>query len=325
MSANANSAQDLQRAAALLRSGGLVAFPTETVYGLGAAAINATAVARIFEAKGRPRFDPLIVHLATSEWLAHYVVAVPPEAQRLAATFWPGPLTLVLPKQPIIPEIVTAGLPTVAVRVPAHPMARALIQTAGVPVAAPSANRFGHISPTTAEAVHEELGGRVDFILDGGATQHGIESTVVAFENNTPIILRPGPITRETIESLLGKPVKMAAAHLGGQASAPRPQSPGQFPRHYAPRTPLQIVANAADFPLPEGKRVGLLAFQDAAAGFAVVERLSPKGDLRQAAANLFSAMRRLDHAHLDLIVAEAVPENGLGLAIMDRLRKASF
>lgn len=304
------------RAAAILRAGRLVAFPTETVYGLGADATNALAVARVFEVKDRPRFDPLIIHLGAPDWLGRYVEAVPDEARRLAEKFWPGPLTLVLPKRAAIPDIVTSGLPTVAARVPAHPVARAMILEAGVPVAAPSANQFGRISPTTAQAVVEELGDRVDLILDAGPTTHGIESTIVAFGKKGPQLLRPGPVTMEELADCLGREVSVAAP--AGVA----PESPGMLTTHYAPRTPLRLL----DMNATLAGRIGLLAFRKprSAMGFAAVETLSGAGDLREAAANLFAALRRLDAAGLDIIVAEPVPETGLGRAIMDRLRKAA-
>jgi len=297
-----------------------VAFPSETVYGLGADATNPTAVVRIFEAKERPHFDPLIVHLADAGWLERCVSSVPAEASRLAGRFWPGPLTLVLPKRERIPDIVTAGLRNVAVRVPSHPVAHAMIEQADVPVAAPSANRFGHISPTTAEAVRQELGDRIDLILDGGPTAHGVESTIVAFGPDGPRILRPGPITREELCDSLGREVGIASR------SGHAPEAPGQLDRHYAPRTPLRLVKRAEEFVAPRGKKVGLLAFRGTTPDtrFTAIEVLSPRGDLRHAATNLFGAMRRLDAAGLDLIVAEPVPAAGIGLAIMDRLRRAA-
>lgn len=310
----------ITRAAAVLRGGGLVAFPTETVYGLGAVAIDARAVARIFEAKERPHFDPLIIHLGSADWLERCVASVPPEAGRLAERFWPGPLTLVLPKRENIPDIVTSGLPTVAVRMPAHPVARALIHATGAPVAAPSANRFGQLSPTTAQAVEEELGGRVDMILDGGPTQLGIESTIVALGETGPRLLRPGPVTLEELCECLGREVVVASG------SSATPESPGMLIRHYAPRTPLRVLVQSAAPIAPNDRRVGLLAFRSAptSGNFAAVETLSATGDLREAAANLFAALRRLDAAGVDAIVAEPVPEAGLGRAIMDRLRKAA-
>ncbi len=309
----------ITRGAAILRAGGLVAFPTETVYGLGAVATDARAVARIFEAKERPHFDPLIIHLGGPDWLERYVTSLPPEAERLAQRFWPGPMTLVLPKRDNIPDIVTSGLPTVAVRMPAHPVARALIQATGTAVAAPSANRFGQLSPTAAQAVEEEIGLRVDLILDGGPTQLGIESTIVAFGDTGPRLLRPGPVTLEELSECLGRDVAVAT---GPSAT---PESPGMLLRHYAPNTRLRITDPAAAAGM-KGRRTGLLAFRTAptSADFAAMEILSATGDLREAAANLFAALRRLDAAGVEEIIAEPVPESGLGRAIMDRLRKAS-
>jgi L-threonylcarbamoyladenylate synthase len=310
----------VKHGAAILRKGGLVAFPSETVYGLGADATNPTAVARIFEVKQRPQFNPLIVHLADASWLERCVESVPEEANRLAERFWPGPLTLVLPKRAVIPDIVTAGLPTVAVRVPSHPIAHALIVEADLPMAAPSANRFGHISPTTAQAVAEDLSGSIELILDGGHTEHGLESSVVAFGASGPRLLRPGPITREELSKCLGRDVALASMAAGA------PESPGQLQRHYAPHTPLKLVTSSTAFVPLHGKKAGLLAFRRtlSSKSFETIEVLSMSGDLCEAAANLFSAMRRLDEAGLDLIVAESIPETGLGLAIMDRLRKAA-
>jgi len=315
-SARNDFASAIARASAVLRAGGLVAFPTETVYGLGADATNARAVARLFEAKERPHFDPLIVHLGAADWLERCVTDVPREARRLAQRFWPGPLTLVLPKRESIPDIVTSGLPTVAVRVPSHPVAHALICALDQPVAAPSANRFGRLSPTTALAVAEDLGERVEMVLDAGPTTHGIESTIVAFGDEGPRLLRPGPITQEDLRDCLGCDVAVV------RKPAPTPEAPGMLERHYAPRTPLRLLEGA---PPAETRRVACLAFRAAPAGdFAAVEILSPAGDLREAAANLFAALRRLDAAGAEWIVAEPVPEAGLGVAIMDRLRRAA-
>jgi L-threonylcarbamoyladenylate synthase len=274
-------------------------------------------VARLFEAKERPHFDPLIVHLGAADWLERCVMDAPPEARRLAERFWPGPLTLVLPKREIIPDIVTSALPTVAVRVPSHPVAHALICALDKPLAAPSANRFGRLSPTTAQAVAEDLGDRIELILDAGPTIHGIESTIVAFGDQGPRLLRPGPITPEQLRDCLGHDVTVV------RKQSPTPEAPGMLERHYAPRTPLRLLLGVP--PATKGKRVACLAFRSAPAGsFAAVEILSPAGDLREAAANLFAALRRLDATGAELIVAEPVPETGLGVAIMDRLRRAA-
>jgi L-threonylcarbamoyladenylate synthase len=313
----------LSRAADALRAGGLVAFPTETVYGLGARAHDSAALARIFEAKRRPFFDPLILHVAD---MAQFESLIAPEARRdgrallLAERFWPGPLTLVLPKAADVPEIATSGLPTVAVRMPAHPVALDLIRAAGFPVAAPSANPFGRLSPTTAAHVRAHFEAGIELILDGGPCAVGVESSIVSLAGETPTLLRAGGVPREAIEAAIG-PVAL------GMAAADKPLAPGQLSGHYAPKTPLRIIAGEAVSASP-GKRVGYLAFRRppamAQAALAAVEILSPSGDLREAAANLFACLHRLDAGRLDLIFAEAVPETGLGMAILDRLRKAA-
>jgi L-threonylcarbamoyladenylate synthase len=307
----------LDRAADLVRNGGIVAFPTETVYGLGAAVFNEQAVARVFEVKGRPRFDPLIVHVSSPDQLPLLVDAVPSAAQSLIDQFWPGPLTLVLPKAPQVPDLVTAGLPNVAVRMPRHPLALELIERTGMPIAAPSANPFGCVSPTTAQHVVRHLGDRIDMVLDGGPCAIGVESTVVSPAGPRPALLRAGGLAREDIELAIG-------ATLDHGADSSRPTAPGQTPSHYAPRTP--IVLGAHGDRIPPGARVGLLCFRprDGMDGFAAVEVLSRDGDLREAAINLFAALHRLDALGLDMIVADTVPETGLGLAVMDRLRRAS-
>jgi L-threonylcarbamoyladenylate synthase len=271
----------------------------------------------VFEIKGRPRFDPLIVHVASERQAQSLVKGFPAAARRLAEQFWPGPLSLVLPKVETVPDIVTAGLPTVAVRMPDHALALELLWEAGVPLAAPSANLFGRTSPTTAAHVTEQLGGRVDMVLDGGPCRIGLESTIVSFAEGTPVLLRPGGIPIEDIEEVVGP--------LAGTNDAdPVPLSPGTLPQHYAPHTPLMLSPETA-VP-PAGKRVGLLGLRMPSnrEGFAAVEVLSESGNLREAAASLFAALRRLDRFSLDLIMAQPVPERGLGRAIMDRLRKAS-
>lgn len=307
--------ENLKRAAQIIRMGGLVAFPTETVYGLGANALDAMAVARIFEAKERPSFDPLIVHISDGEMLQRVVQEVPALAERLMARFWPGPLTLVLPKSALIPEIVTAGLPTVAVRMPAHPVAQALIQQAGVPVAAPSANPFGYLSPTRAEHVERMLGKRVDLILDGGRTEFGVESTIVLLAEK-PVVLRYGAVSVEALEQVVGEVTEQLEER-------DKPLVPGQLPQHYAPHTPIRIAA-PGEVPPSQRKRVGYLAFREVPKGFKVVKVLSPTGNLLEAAAHLFEALHQLDRLGLKAIYAEPIPEVGLGRAIMDRLRRAS-
>jgi L-threonylcarbamoyladenylate synthase len=305
----------------LLKKGEPVALPTETVYGLAADAFNPIAVAKIFEAKERPHFDPLIVHLPGSDWLDRVAEVRDDELQlirRLADRFWPGPFTIVLPKREIIPDIVTAGLDTVAVRISSHPVFAQVIGVFGRPLAAPSANRFGRVSPTTAQHVCDELGGRIPLIVDGGPTPHGIESTIVAVRDGRIHILRRGPVTTEQ----LSKSGKIDIAGPIGRVSVP-----GQLPTHYAPRTPLCLIEDAGSFSPEENQRVGLLAWNSVKGeqDFAIVRRLSERQDLRQAAANLFCYLRELDQSDLDLIVAERVPLRGLGAAIMDRLQRAAY
>ena len=311
-------------AVACLRAGDPVALPTETVYGLAANALRPEAVLKIFEAKERPFFDPLICHLPDRDWLER-MTAIPEESgalvETLISSFWPGPLTLVLPRRDIVPDIVTAGLPTVAVRMSAHPVFRAVCAAFGSPLAAPSANRFGRISPTAAEHVRTELNGRIPLILDGGPTEHGLESTIVKVEGGGVHLLRAGPITEE---QLLDH--SMFVMH---PVSVERPDAPGQLKSHYAPHTTLRLFEVGTHFrAFADGpqQKIGCLAFSSPSprGEFIAEEILSPTGDLREAAATLFAKLRRLDEAGLDLIVAEPVPEHGLGIAIMDRLRKAA-
>lgn len=310
-----------ERAVELLQKGEPVALPTETVYGLAADALNPTAVAKIFEAKARPHFDPLIVHLPDSDWLDR-VAAVRDEEReligKLADRFWPGPLSIVLPKREIIPDIVTAGLDSVAVRSSSHPMFAQIIGVFGRPLAAPSANRFGRVSPTTAQHVRDELDGLIPLIVDGGPTVHGIESTIVAVRAGRIDILRRGAITSEQ----LSKFAKIDIVGPIGKVSVP-----GQLPAHYAPRTPLRLIKNAGAFSPEENQRVGLLAWNSVKLeeNFAIVRYLSERQDFREAAANLFCYLRELDQSDLDLIVAERVPLHGLGAAIMDRLQRAAY
>lgn len=310
----------LDTAAGILRNGGVVAFPTETVYGLGAVVFNEKAVARVFEVKARPRFDPLIVHVSGLEHIPLLTTQVPAAAQALMERFWPGPLTVVLPKSPQVPDLVTAGLPTVALRMPRHPFALELIRRTGAPLAAPSANPFGHTSPTTAQHVLDHLAGKVDLVLDGGSCSVGIESTVVSFTCDTPTLLRPGGLPVEEIEALIGP---LARPPAKGE---PIVVAPGMLPRHYAPRTPVKVVCNIKNYTPNLKGRVGLLTLKkmEDTAPFAAAEFLSANGDLREAASNLFGALRKLDAQGLELIIAELVPNIGLGLAINDRLLRAA-
>jgi L-threonylcarbamoyladenylate synthase len=313
------NAEAIRHAAALIRRGGIVAFPTETVYGLGADAFNPLAVARIFEVKGRPSFDPLIIHVAHPEDLEKLVKEIPSPAKQLIARVWPGPLTVVLNKKEEVPDLVTAGLPTVAVRMPRHPMTLDLIDQAGCPIVGPSANLFGYLSPTAAEHVRSQLGDQIDFILDGGPCEVGVESTIVSFHESVPRLLRPGGIPLEEIESIIGK-VEVSPVEKE------KPLAPGMLPRHYAPKTPVIIDQRDKTLSTHRDKKIGLLAFQEPAnsSSFQHIEVLSKKGDMKEAAANLFAAIRRLDALNLDMIIAEPIPEVGLGRAIMDRLRRAS-
>ncbi|MER7333309.1 MULTISPECIES: L-threonylcarbamoyladenylate synthase [unclassified Micromonospora] len=307
----------IAEAASVLRTGGLVAFPTETVYGLGANALDARAAARIFEAKARPSFDPLITHLADAAELEKLVGAVPAAVAALAERFWPGPLTLIVDRPAAIPPIVTSGLATMAARVPDNAYARALIAEAGVPVAAPSANRFGQLSPTRAEHVVRGLGAAVDVVLDGGPTRCGIESTIVDARGERPVVLRLGALPLEALEEAVG-PVTVRPGSSG------QPVAPGTLAAHYAPRTPLRL-ASGGEPPAADGVRRGFLAFREPPAGdWAAVEVLSAAGDLTEAAARLFDALHELDATGVAEIVVEPVPEAGVGRAINDRLRRAA-
>jgi len=311
---------DRNAAVELLHKGEIVALPTETVYGLAADALNPIAVAKIFEAKGRPRFDPLIAHLPDQNWLEKVVESPTQDRQlilQLGEKFWPGPFTMVLPKREIIPEIVTAGLDTVAVRISAHPIFSEIARAFGKPLAAPSANRFGRISPTVAKHVLDELDGHVPLIIDAGPTTHGIESTIVAVRAGKIDILRRGPITSEQLSAF----AKVDIATEREKISAP-----GQLPSHYAPKTPLRIVGKLKSFTPLANQRCALLAWNPIKNDkrFAAIRNLSERQDLREAAANLFRHLRELDAVDVDLIVAERVPGQGLGAAILDRLQRAS-
>lgn len=307
------SQSSLDEAARLIRAGELVAFPTETVYGLGADATNDRAIAKIFAAKERPRFNPLITHVSDVE-SASQLGRFSPLAQELARRFWPGGLTLVLPRLETsnVSLLVCAGLDTIALRVPAHPVAQGLIAGAGVPISAPSANRSGEVSPTTAAHVAESLGTRVDLILDGGPCQLGLESTVIGFEDGQALLLRPGAIGRADIEAVIG-PLNNAVGDEG------KPLSPGRLLRHYAPHKPLRLDAASAQ------KDEALLAFGRPPSGdFMHCLNLSPGGDLIEAAANLFAHMRALDRMPVAAIAVMPIPDQGIGEAINDRLRRAA-
>ncbi len=325
----------LHEAAAIIQQGGLVAFPTETVYGLGADALNSTAVARIFAAKKRPFYDPIIVHVADAAELPRVAQNVPPLAYQLANQFWPGPLTLVLPKGTAVPDVVTAGGPTVAVRCPAHPVALALIYAAGTPIGAPSANRFSHTSPTSAQHVWEDLAGEVALILDGGPTLVGVESTVLDITGEKPLLLRPGGVPLEALQALLPEVAvqrQMAPPHT----DLP---SPGMLERHYAPHTELwlftgeetavrQAMLQTAKEQRGNGRSVALLLAQEDVPFFAAGEWetavVGSVADLEGVARQLFYTLRQIDRLDVSLILARDFPQVGLGLAVHDRLVRAA-
>ena len=322
---------NIEKAAAALASGLLVAFPTETVYGLGADAFNPSALAKVFDAKKRPRFDPLIIHIAEHDALSRIAdtaslnKAAAEHLAVLSKSLWPGPLTLILPKRPEVPDLATSALPTVAVRFPSHPVAQKIIRLSTGAVAAPSANPFGFLSPTRAEHVKAQLGESVDFIIDGGKTTLGVESTVLDISHGTPRLLRPGGTSRETIEALIG-PVEFSFGVSAGEA-AEGIVAPGQLKSHYAPRTPLVLCRRGELASLPYTPGEGSLYFsqpESGNSGEATITRvLSETGNLTEAAANLFDMLHELDGLGLDLIRAEEAPFFGLGVAINDRLRRA--
>lgn len=322
--------ENIARAAEVIKNGGLVAFPTETVYGLGANALDEKAAQKIFTAKGRPAADPLIVHLTGMEQAPLVACSVPKTAYRLMQAFWPGPLTLILPKQPAVPDLVTSGLATVAVRVPNHPVALALIRESGLPIAAPSANRFGHISPTTAQHVWHDLRERIDIILDGGSAAIGVESTVLDISTTPARILRPGGVTREMLEAVIG-PVTVLGQKRKAEPGLP---SPGLLEKHYAPRAEMILFVgeharDALNAHLAEQRlvrKVGVLAADEEAGALeqsgAVVYRLG--SDLNSIARRIYAGMRWLDGQGVDLILCRDYGESGLGLAVRDRLMRAA-
>ncbi len=332
------TARHIARAAAVIRAGGLVAFPTETVYGLGADALNEDAVRKVFLAKERPADDPLIVHIAHAQQLAQLARQIPQRAWDLAERFWPGPLTLVLPKTDRVPSVTTGGLDTVAVRMPSHPVAKRLIERSGVPIAAPSANRFGRPSPTTAQHVWEDLNGRIDLILDGGPTPIGVESTVLDMTQDPPMVLRPGGVTLEELRAVLGD-VRI----LSSSASEEAKRSPGTRYRHYAPRAKVLLVEHGTVEAVLKGlagKRVGVLlrsgphpalagtplpwvSHGRGAGGEGLIVIQMPQS-LKAYARRLFAVLRELDAQGVDVIIVEKLEERGLGRAIMDRLRRAA-
>lgn len=310
-----NAGTDIQKAVQFLNKGDCVAIPTETVYGLAANALNEEAVLKIFEIKNRPYFDPLIVHTYAISEIEKYVTHIPDKAIRLFEKFSPGPLTILLPKKEIIPDLVTSGSDTVAIRIPNHPVTLQLLQQLDFPLAAPSANPFGYISPTTAQHVADQLGEKISYILDGGATLVGVESTIIGFENDEVIVFRPGGLATEEIEKVTG-PLRFAVNE------STNPQSPGLLKSHYAPKkkllfNPVNKIADGA---------VAVIAFDKYVEGYPEENQvlLSPAADIHEAARNLFSVMRQLDKSDADIIVAVQFPQSGLGLAINDRLKRAA-
>lgn len=305
----------IEKSVEILKKGDVVAFPTETVYGLGADALNPYAVAKIFEIKKRPQFDPLIVHVGDREWIFAIANHVPPEAAKLIDRFLPGPLTLILGKKDIIPDIVTAGLPTVGIRMPSHPVALDLIRTLGSPIAAPSANPFGYMSPTKARHVAKMFGESVPLILDGGDSAYGIESTIVSFQEGKTYLLRHGAVSSEELSGIAGTVYE--------KGEDPICHAPGQMPYHYAPLKPLKIINSIDEI---TNIRSSFLAFKipDKTPGSKYIKILSNNGDMREAAANFFSYLIELDREDVDIIYAENMPEEGLGKAMMERLKKAS-
>ncbi len=301
-----------------LEEGKLVAIPTETVYGLGGNALNAKAVAEIFRVKDRPSFDPLIVHVSNLEGAKDYVREIPAAAEVLAQQFWPGPLTLLLPKNEKIPDLVTAGLDRVGLRCPDHPITLQLLQQISFPLAAPSANPFGYVSPTTAQHVHDQLGDKVSYILDGGPCRVGIESTIIGWEDAEPVIYRLGGLGIELIESAIGR-VRILSH------STSKPQAPGQLQSHYAPNKRFFLGDIEELIRTHQFKNPGVLSFtnRNTTSGDCHFV-LSPTGDMNEAARNLFGMLRELDQSDADAILAEEVPEQGLGRAINDRLRRAA-
>jgi L-threonylcarbamoyladenylate synthase len=309
--------KDILKAASLLRQGKLVAIPTETVYGLAANALDGDAVTKIFVAKNRPYFDPLIVHVHDADAVKLYAEEISEKAFELMKRFWPGPLTLLLPKKNIISDLVTSGLDHVGLRCPNHPMTLDLLRSLSFPLAAPSANPFGYVSPTTPQHVNDQLGNAIEYILDGGECKVGVESTIVGFEDGTPVIYRLGGLNVEDIESVTG-PAKVMTT------SVSNPQAPGQLQSHYAPRK--KVLIGDINELMKNFDSIGVLSFQDKYLSPKIKKQiiLSSSGDLVEAAQKLFSSLRELDKSDVDIILTELVPDVGLGRAINDRLRRAA-
>ena len=324
------TAADVEKAAAILARGGLLGIPTETVYGLGANGLDPEAVAHIFEAKGRPQDNPLILHVPSAEWLERYCQHIPDAAYTLAERFWPGPLTMILERRPVVPDVVTAGLNTVGMRCPAHPVCRAIIAAAGVPVAAPSGNTSGRPSPTNMADMLEDMEGKIDGIVDGGPCSVGVESTIIDLTEQPPRLLRPGGVTLEELRDALGEvAVDPAVTRLMGAGEHPR--APGMKYRHYAPKAPVTVVkgdaaATAAYIQAHLGAGEGVVCFDEYAGLYAghAVEKLGPAADKVAQARNVFDALRAFDGTDVTAIWSQCPDEGGIGLAISNRLNKAA-
>lgn len=314
--------RDTGQAAKALREGKLVALPTETVYGLGANALNLQAVTSIFSAKNRPAFDPLIIHQSTAKQILSYAAEVPEAARTLADTCWPGPLTLVLPKVDDIPQLVSAGLPTVALRVPAHPLTRAVLEAVDFPVAAPSANPFGFVSPTTAQHVADQLGEDIDMILDGGPCKVGLESTIIGFPDGQPTVLRKGGYSVEALEDILGQPLAV------NTHSNSRPDAPGMLSKHYSPGVEMVLLGKKSAVYTPISEKDALITFgkhwRPPNSPPYDIYNLSPTGDLPEAAAKLFAVLREIAGKDYQKVYVNSIPDIGLGRAINDRLGRAA-
>jgi L-threonylcarbamoyladenylate synthase len=311
---------DINKAKKILCNNELIAIPTETVYGLAGNAYNENALKEIFKLKNRPFYNPLIVHIKSASSITDVAIDIPESAMILAEKFWPGPLTLVLKKKSHISDLVTAGKDTVAVRVPNHPVALALLDKLDFPLAAPSANPFGSISPTNADHVFNYFGGKLEVILDGGECEKGLESTIIGFENNQPVLYRHGSISSEEIEKITGKLSTITN-------SEKTPNAPGMLSRHYAPNTATYLTNNIVELiKFFKGKRIGILVFKNQINGKGIIHKeiLSKSGDLNEAAKNLYAAMHRLDENNLDVIIAERLPDIGLGKTMNDKLERAT-
>lgn len=324
------TAADVEQAAAILTRGGLLGIPTETVYGLGANGLDPEAVAHIFEAKGRPQDNPLILHVPSAQWLERYCQHIPDAAYTLAERFWPGPLTMILERRPVVPDVVTAGLDTVGMRCPAHPVCRAIITAAGVPVAAPSGNTSGRPSPTNMADMLEDMEGKIDGIVDGGPCSVGVESTIIDLTEQPPRLLRPGGVTLEELRDALGEvAVDPAVTRLMGAGEHPR--APGMKYRHYAPKAPVTVVkgdavATAAYIQAHLGEGEGVVCFDEYVGLYAghTVEKLGPAADKAAQARNVFDALRAFDGTDVTAIWSQCPDEGGIGLAISNRLNKAA-